>query len=143
MAIEGYEYTADRFPELYIARFFPERTKHETLQLRDYLRAHAHEFTRVMFSVRIGQGVHPDPSIPPRIAVGLVRSSRRRIDLVGWNGDQATLVEAKTYCGHQVMGQLVSDFQLWREEFPTHPPPRLVAVGRFSSDDDIRILNAN
>lgn len=143
MAIEGYDFGSDRFEELLVRRFFPEKTDHESALLLDYLVAHGREFDRWSFSVRIGAGLTPDPSHLPGVQRNTERSSRRRIDFVGWFGNEATLVEAKTRVGHAVLGQLLSDRQLWLEEFPDAPEPRLVAIGRSSDEDALRILSAH
>lgn len=139
--IAGYDIDGARFAELLLARFFPEKTDHESALLRDYLQAHLVEFDRVSFSVRVGQGAPVDESLPLSTQKQIARVTQRRIDLVGWSGQRATIVEAKTRVGHAVLGQLLSDRQLWREERPEDPEPVLVAIGRESDDDAIRILN--
>ena len=141
--IEGYDFTGDRFEELLVRRFFPEKTDHESALLLVFLVDYLRQFDRVSFSVRIGAGVTPDPEHDPSVQRAAVFSSKRRIDFVGWQGQQASLVELKTRVGHAVMGQLLSDRQLWLEEFPDAPEPRLVAVGRTSTDDDVRVLTSH
>lgn len=143
MAVEGYDFGPDRFEELLLRRFFPEKTDHESALLLDYLAAHGREFDQWSFSVRIGEGLTPDPAHLPGVQANTVRSSRRRIDFVGMQGRQAFLVEMKTRVGHAVMGQLLSDAQLWIEEFPSEPAPRLVAIGRTSTEEDLRVLTAH
>jgi hypothetical protein len=140
MTIEGYDFGSDSFAELLLRKFFPEKTQHETKLLLEYLVEHQHEFERCSVSVRIGAGLAPDPSHVPGVQRNTERSSRRRIDFVGWFGNEATLVEAKTRIGHAVLGQLLSDRILWGEEFPDAPEPRLVAIGRTSDEDSLRIL---
>lgn len=143
MPIEGYDYGSSDFAKLLIAKHYPEKTDSESAQLRDYLAHHLDDFDRIAFSVRIGQGVELDPSMLPGVQRALARSTRRRIDFVGWRDNHATLVEAKTEVGPAVMGQLLSDRQLWLEEFPDAPEPQLVAIGRTASDDSIRVLTAH
>lgn len=142
MAIEGYDFGAERFEELLLRRFYPEKTDHESRLLLEYLHEHLRDFDRVSFSVRIGDGVTPDPSLLPGVQRQAVRNSKRRIDFVGWSGPRATLVEMKTRLGHEVLGQLVTDRMLWMNEYPDHEPPRLVAVGRTGSAEEIALLNA-
>ena len=143
MAIEGYDFNGDRFEELLLRRFYPEKTDHESKLLLEYLTDNIRSFDRVSFSVRVGDGVKPDPSHLPGVQANAVRSSRRRIDFVGWQGSRATLVELKTRAGHEVLGQLLSDALLWRAEYPDGPDPRLVAVGRTSTAEEIGVLTAH
>lgn len=142
MGIEGYDFRPDQFSEVLLRRFFPEKTDHESVLLRQFLEAHGHEFpTKWSASVRIGEAVTVDPSFQPAIRQALERSSKRRIDFVGYDGAQATLVELKSRVGHQVMGQLLSDRSLWVKELPDGPEPRLVAVGRYGTEEDLGILS--
>lgn len=142
MTIEGYDFGNERFEELLLRRFYPEKTDHESKLLLEYLHEHVRDFDRVSFSVRIGEGVKADPSILPGVQRQAERNAKRRIDFVGWNGRRATLVELKTRLGHDVLGQLVTDALLWRAEFPDDEPPRLVAVGRSATEQELALLNA-
>src|SRR5688572_6710639 len=117
MSVNGYDFGDERFEELLLRRFYPEKTDHESRLLLEYLAEHLRDFDRVSFSVRIGQGVTPDPSLLPGVQRQAERNSKRRIDFVGWNGPRATLVETKTRLGHEVLGQLVTDRMLWINEF--------------------------
>lgn len=143
MAVQGYDFGHERFEELLLRRFYPEKTDHESRLLLEYLNDHVREFDRVSFSLRIGAGVEPDPSHLPGVQAQAVRNAKRRIDFVGWKGARATLVELKTRVGHEVMGQLLSDALLWRAEFPDEPDPELVAVGRTSTPEEIGVLTAH
>jgi hypothetical protein len=143
MPIEGYDYGPDRFAELLLRKFFPEKTDHESKLLLEFLTEHGHAFDRWSFSVRVGEGVKADPSLLPGVQRQAERNSRRRIDFVGWQAGRATLVELKTRVGHEVMGQLLSDGLLWQREYPDSEPPRLVAVGRTSTPEEIAVLNAH
>jgi hypothetical protein len=143
MTVEGYDFGSERFEELLLRRFYPEKTDHESRLLLEYLHEHVRDFDRVSFSVRIGEGQKADPSMLPGVQRQAERNSKRRIDFVGWNGRRATLVELKTRLGHEVMGQLLSDALLWRAEYPDDEPPRLVAVGRTGTAEEIAVLNAH
>ena len=137
---DGYDYGPASFAELLIARWYPEKTDHETALLKDYLLAHLQEFDRIRFSARVGLGTPVDPTHLPGIQKMTAFSTRNKIDMIGWNGRQVTLIEAKKRVGHAVMGQLLTDRQLWVEEHPDEPEPTLVAIGRESDDDALRVL---
>lgn len=144
MAIDGYDFRPDQFSEVLLRKFFPEKTDHESILLRQFLEARGVDFpTKWSASVRIGEAIVPNPEHLEGVQRNTARSSRRRIDFVGWDGQQATLVELKTFVGHQVMGQLLSDAVLWMKEFPDGPEPRLVAVGRRSTPEDEEIVSGH
>ena len=139
----GYLFTESEFAELLIRRSYPERTDLESALIRDYLLEHLSEFDRVEFSVRIGEGLTPDPSHLPAVQRNAVESSKKRIDLVGWFGHLVTLVEAKTVISHAVMGQLLMDRTVWMQQHPDDVEPRLVAIGRRGTPQDIDVLRAH
>lgn len=141
--MDGYEFRRDEFPELLLRSFYPEKTNRESGVIRDFLVRHLHEYDRVSFSVRIGEGIPADPEHLPGVQKSTTFSSRRRIDMVLWRLEQVTLVEAKHRLRHDVLGQLLSDRQLWLEERPDDPEPKLIAIGRESDPETERILSAH
>ena len=141
--IEGYDFHRDTFPELLLRRFFPEKTDRESGLLRDFLVRHLHQYDTVSFSVRIGEGVTANPAHLPGVQRSTTFSSRRRIDMVLWRNQQVTLCEAKDRLRHDVLGQLLSDRQLWLEERPKDLEPKLIAIGRSSDQETERILSSH
>lgn len=139
----GYTFNSDEFAQLLIAKSYPEKTDQESALLRDYLREHLHDFDRVEFSVRIGAAVTPDPSHLDGVQRQAILNSMKRIDMVGYFGQSATLVEAKTVLSHQVLGQLLSDRLLWIAEHPDADEPALIAIGRRSTPQDLAILQSH
>lgn len=143
MGAVGYSFDVSQFAELLIRKSYPERTDHESALLRDYLLHHLAEYDAVEFSVRIGEGLTPNPLHLPGVQANAVSSSKKRIDMVGWQGGRATLVELKTVISHAVMGQLLMDRVVWMNDKPDAPEPRLVAVGRRGTAQDIEVLRAH
>ena len=141
--MNGYDFVTNDFPTLLLRKFYPERTDRESGLIRDFLLAHLAEYDRVSFSVRVGEGIAPNPAHLPAVQRGGVWSSRRRIDVVCYRGGAVTLVEAKETLRHDVLGQLLSDRQLWLEDHADAEEPALVAIGRFADDDTIRVLRAH
>lgn len=141
--IDSYDFDRAQFPELLIRKFFPEKTDRESGLLKEFLARHLHEYDRVSFSVRIGEGIAPDPNHLQGVQRSTAFSSRRRIDMVLWKGPEVTICEAKDRLKHDVLGQLLSGRQLWLEERPDDPIPRLVAIGRTSDPEIERVLSAH
>lgn len=137
---DGYTFERGSLAELIIRKAYPERTTRESAVIRDFLRAHGEQFDRFAFSVRVGQGVTPNPEHMDGVQRSTAWSSRKRIDLLLWRGDQPTIGEVKERVGPGTLGQLLGYRQLWLEENADAVEPTLIAIGRYSDDDTIRIL---
>jgi hypothetical protein len=140
--VEGYNFTADDFAALLVRTFYPEKTDRETPIIRDYLLHHLSEFDRVSFSVRVGEGVTVPEGTLEGVARSAARSSRKRIDILGWKGHQPTIVEVKERIVADALGQLLMYRQLLLQEEPNADDPRLVAIGRYSDPATLSALAA-
>lgn len=141
MMAEGYDFRGDQLAELLIRRFYPERTQHESAVIADYLREHGGEYDRYSFSVRVGAGNPSDPEHLIGVQKSTSWSSRKRIDALFWRGLQPTIIEVKQRIGPETLGQLQTYRQLFLEENPRSLDPKLVAIGRYSDQDTVRVLN--
>lgn len=139
----GYDFENRDLAELLLRRWYPERPDRETPIIRDWLQARGAMFDRWSFSVRVGQGASPDPAHLPGVQRGAIWSSKKRIDVIAWQGPQAFIIEVKERIGPGTLGQLQTYAHLWMEENPDALPPRLQAVGRSSDPDTERVLAAN
>lgn len=138
----GYTFDAAEFARLLILKSYPERTDRESAVIRDFLMAHLHEFSRVEFSVRVGQGQAPDPAHLDGVQANTVFSSKKRIDLLCWRGPIPVLVEAKERVQPGALGQIQTYRNLFLEEHPDAPEPELVVIGRYSDADTLPSLSA-
>ena len=138
-----YVFGRDRFDELAIRSHFPERTPRESSIIRDWMNARGRDYDRIAFSVRIGQGLEPNPEHIPAIRDMTRYNSRMRIDVLAWIGAQPEIIEVKERVLASVLGQLLAYQQLFMEENPDARPPRLTAIGRYSTADTMRVLEAN
>lgn len=142
MIDEGYPFGNQDLALLLIRRAYPERTDDESAIIRDFLLARGAQYERFQFSVRVGEGTPPDPAHLPAIQLATVWNSKKRIDMVVWQGPRATIVEVKKRIGPGVLGQLRTYRLLWLLERPDALEPRLVAIGRTSDPDTLRVLRA-
>lgn len=141
--MDGYDFSGADLATLILRRFYPERTDRESTIIRDWLLAHGADYDRFSFSVRVGEGQTPNPDDLPGVQRSVAFSSRKRIDVLAWRGAQPTIVEVKERVTPGVLGQLVAYRDLFLEEKPDAEDPILVAIGRYSDPDTIRVLNAN
>ena len=140
--MEGYDYPAGDVLTQFLQRHYPERTDRESGIIRDWLQQHVGEYDRFSFSVRVGEGQTPNPEDLPGVQRSVAFSSKKRIDVLAWQGAQPTIVEVKERVTPAVLGQLLTYRQLFLEENPDALDPFLVAIGRYSDPDTIRALGA-
>ena len=140
MRFDGYQFGQDDLALLLLRRFYPERTDRESEVIRAFLLAHGQEYDRYGFSIRIGQGVTPDPAHLPAVQQNAVFSSMKRIDGLFWSGPQPTIIEVKYRVTLASLGQILGYRQLFLEAAPDAPEPRLIIIGRYSDDDTTRVL---
>lgn len=140
---DGYLFTRDDFVVMLARKWFPERTDRESRVMIEYLAAHHVEFDRLIFGKRVGAGLEPDPSHLEGVQRNTSRFTKKRIDILGWTGNQPTIVEVKERITPASLGQILTYRQLLLEEMPDAPEPRLVVIGRYSDDDTIRALTGH
>lgn len=140
--MQGYDFSSADLATLILRRFYPERTDRESTIIRDWLLAHGAEYDRLSFSVRVGEGQTPNPDDLPGVQRSTAYSTKKRIDVLAWQGAQPTIVEVKERVQPGVLGQLLTYQQLFLEENPDALAPVLVAIGRTSDPDTLRALNA-
>lgn len=139
----GYDFDYASLAELFLKIQFPERNKRESAIIRDFLQAHIHEYRAFSFSVRVGQGLTPDPSHLPGVQRNTIFGTQKRIDMMAWQGEQPFIFEVKDRLNVYVLGQLQTYAHLWQEENPDAPAPRLAAIVRYGDPDVERVLEAN
>lgn len=136
----GYDYSRDTLLELFLRMQFPERTPKESALIRDFLQAHIHEYEPYSFTVRVGQGVTPNPDHLPGVQRQTVLNSQMRIDMLAWQGAQPFIFEVKERATHAAIGQLLTYRHLWMEEHPDDPAPQLAVIARTIDPDMERVF---
>lgn len=139
----GYDYTRDEILKLSVRMQFPERSAIESALIWDFLLAHGLEYDRFSITVRVGQGVAPNPAHDAGVQRQTVTNSQLRIDMVTWIGAQPFLWEVKQRANHHAIGQLVTYRQLWMEDYPDALEPRLGVIARTIDPDMERVYQAN
>lgn len=140
--MQGYDYTREELPMLFRVGFLPEIPKPEAAVIFDFLAAHADEYDRFSFSVRLGTPIAPDPTHLPGVQKSTVFSSMKRLDCIAWQGDYATIIEAKLRVNTDAIGKSLMYRQLYLEENTHAPEPRMLVVGREVDADVARTHSA-
>lgn len=143
MPTNAYHYGRDDFARVLLMKFYPERTDGESAVIRDFLLDHLHEYDSVDFSVRVGEGIPPDPAHLPGVQRQTAFNSKKRIDVLAFRGPQPVIVEVKQRVTPASLGQILTYRHLWTLEHPDVMEPELVVVGRSSDPDTIASLTAH
>lgn len=138
----GYRFTSEDLATLLLRKYYPERTTDESKVIRDFLMARGREYSAYEFSVRVGQGVEPDPDHLPGVQATTKFSTQKRIDMIVWRRDQPVIVEVKIRIQHGTVGQLRMYRHLLLEDRPAIKEPELLAVGRYMDRDTERFMAA-
>jgi hypothetical protein len=137
---QGYDYTPAGLLEAVAKMQFPERAPRELPLLAAWILRHAGEYDRYTLSVRVGHGIAPDPSLPQSSQDAATFSTKKRIDILAWRGNQPYIFEVKKRLIPAALGQLLTYAHLWSEENPDALPPILGAIAETSDDDTTRVL---
>ena len=121
---------------------FPHLKPAEGLLWAAFLREHNAEYSHFDYDVRVGRG-HPNPpGAPAFIRVMIAKLSPKRIDAVGWQGQQPTIFEVTPRGGRTLIGACLLYRQLYQETFPTIAVPSCAAVVASLDPDAGRFLAA-
>lgn len=97
---------------------YPAMLPREILIFKGWLAQHESEYERWDFNVRVGYGYDPGPGFSPSVRQASILNSQKRIDAVGWQGNQATIIEVKFRAGASAIGQLVVYAPLFKIQNP-------------------------
>jgi hypothetical protein len=119
---------------------FPGLLPREILVFRAWLKLHESEYDRFDYNVRLGSGFDPGPTYPQNIRDMAVANTQKRVDAVGYKGEQVTLIEVKDRAGFSAVGQLVGYLHLYKATNPTKNTPRQLMVANRIADDLMPVL---
>ncbi len=102
---------------------------------------HPDKFDTVDFDIKVGKGStnYPIPGEKPReYWPGL---NAKRIDVVAWKDNIATIIEVNKKFGLLSLGQIFAYPFLYRREYPEHHPFNILIICSSIDQDDIDLLN--
>lgn len=106
-----------------------------------WLKTHKKEYDHFDYDVRVGESITPAPHVDANIASMAVSLAKKRIDAVGWQGDQPTIIEIKDFVGLTALGQMFSYPLLYQWEFPETKPPEILLIATRYLPDTKKILD--
>lgn len=114
---------------------FPHLLPVDVKLWEQFLAANPNRYSVIDYDVRVGQG-RPMPDLATanlrRMATDL---SMRRIDAIGHNGNNRTVIEITHTAGLKAVGQMIAYKFLYREKFPgNYQLDILLVAGQLESD---------
>lgn len=85
---------------------------------RAYLTHHVNDFDRADLNVPLGPGVQPPADTPAYLVAGAIKNSQSKADMILWSGTVPTIVEVKDRAYPSVLGQLLTYYNLLRQDNP-------------------------
>lgn len=122
---------------------YPGMAPREAIIFRQWLEQRGAEYDHFDYNVRIGTGTDPGAKYPDSIRREYILNTQKRIDAVGWQGAQPTIIEVKDRATGSCMSQLLTYKALWPTTFPNTPQPILLLVTNRVSADMPFVLVAN
>jgi hypothetical protein len=122
---------------------YPGMAPREVIIFRAWLALHQTEYDRFDYNVRVGNGTDPGPMYPAIYRQQYIENTQKRIDAVGWQGSQPTIIEVKDRATASCMSQILTYKVLWPVTFPNTPPPKLLLVTNRVAADMPMVLDAS
>jgi hypothetical protein len=101
------------------------------------------DFLSFDYDVRVGDGRDPGESYSPNIRQMGIDLSQRRIDAVGHQPGQITIIEITRSAGLKTIGQTMAYPVLYRRKFNYDGPLQSIIVCESVQDDMTAVLNAH
>lgn len=105
-----------------------------------FIKLYPGRFDSVDYDFRVGDGIPYGPEIDPKTRATMKALTQKRIDVLGWNGEQPTIIEVKKRVGLSALGQVLGYLALFEADLPNILEPKLMIVTETIFRDDIRVL---
>ncbi len=125
-------------------RQFPGLLPDDIILWERFLAMFPDRFQRFDYDVRVGTGRDPGETFDENIRNMALHLSQRRIDAVGWNDNELTIIEITLSAGLRALGQLQVYPHLYRQTFlPLQRIKTLLVAEEVQSDILASIKAAN
>ena len=104
-----------------------------------FLGIHGKYFDRFDYDIHVGEGIGKIYGYPENIQRMAKLLTQKRIDAVGYHGDEVWVFEIKPHAGLSALGQVTAYEALWNKQFPDQKVYRKAIVTDFV-DQDIRYM---
>ncbi|MBA7607070.1 hypothetical protein ES703_14222 [subsurface metagenome] len=119
----------------WIRTHYPHMKSDEARIWTKFLETTALEFENIIYDLHLGMGILPVPGEPDFMKVLKLAVTRKRVDAIGETSDDIWIFEVKPRVGMSALGQLVTYFELYQEEYRPVKPVMLAAIGEREAPD--------
>ncbi len=119
---------------------FPHLLPGEVRVWRRFLEQFETMWETFEYDVHVGQGSLAQVDPANRFQQNYSWVTKKRIDVVGWNGKKATIFEVRARASLPLMGQLIGYKELWMRANPDADPPALMMVCSECPPDDRAVM---
>lgn len=124
-----------RFP--YGRRYkYPHMIEQESRVWNRFIDEYPGYFDSCDYDWRVGDGMPIEPEWNENIKRMAKMITQKRIDVLGWVGDQPTIVEVKNRAELDTLGQILGYFDLFIRVFVNFPEPLMLIVCNMIGPDD-------
>ncbi len=120
---------------------YPHLIGEDTAVWERFVRKFPDKFDTVDYDVHVGSGIEPLDAIESNVVDQWRDLTRKRIDVIGWNRDFATIIEVKKRVGLPTLGQVIGYRYLYHREHDNIFLKPLLIVCSQINKDDIDVLN--
>ncbi len=100
-------------------------------------------FETISYDVHLGTGIPPLPRDPGWMKDLLSAVTKKRVDAIGETADAIWIFEVKPRIGMSALGQLITYFELYQEQYRPVKPVLLAAIGEREAPDIRAVFELN
>lgn len=114
----------------------------ESYIMRDWLKLHGAEISKIEFYARLGEGSDPLPEWSDDDKANHKYQTAKRADAIVWFDQQPVILELKQRLVAAAVGQILSYRHFFMEMYPDALEPKMRAVCRWTDQDVMRVMSS-
>jgi len=123
-------------------KFYPHMIGNDAEIWNRFIELFPKRFDTVDYDFRVGEGAVPTEDLDENYKRMVTMLSQKRIDVLGWKGEDPTIIEVKSRVGLSTLGQILGYRTLFMNDFAHLGFPGCLVVCEIISPDDRFVLNS-
>ena len=122
---------------------YPRMSEADTNLWRLWFAKYGIAYDRYDYDFPVGTGVDPGPAYSDILRKDYIDLTRKRIDAIGYTGNQATIFEIKPRAGTIALGQLLIYKRLFIAQEKNIPTVNIAVITGLMTDEEREIYSAH
>lgn len=122
--------------------WYPNMREAETLIWERFLAAQPDAYDEVAYNVKVGEGAVIPEGTQQEIADDFTMLTQRKIDVVGFKGNNIDIIELKPYAGTGAVGQVKAYGVLYKNTYDANAKPNLIVMSDVEQRDTRTVAEA-